>query len=49
VSNEDLAAMYAVLAREGYGIDVDRLRVKYPEVEWMGFADWAREIDWAAA
>jgi uncharacterized protein YbjT (DUF2867 family) len=40
--SEDLAAMYSFLADEGYGIDVQRVRERYPEVDWISFADWAR-------
>jgi uncharacterized protein YbjT (DUF2867 family) len=40
----DLAAMYAFLADEGYGIDVAALRAAYPEVAWTTFADWARQL-----
>ncbi len=45
--SEDLAAMYGFLADEGYGIDVQQLRARYPEVGWTGFADWAAGIDWS--
>lgn len=38
----DLAAMYAFLADEGYGIDVQALRARYPEVSWVSFSAWAR-------
>lgn len=44
----DLAAMYAFLSDEGYGIDVPRLRAAYPEVAWTSFADWAHRIDWSS-
>ena len=40
----DLAAMYAFLSDEGYGIDVRALRERYPEVEWLPFAEWARQV-----
>lgn len=49
VSSEDLAAMYRFLADEGYGVDVTRVRGRYPEVAWRSFADWARGIDWSTA
>jgi uncharacterized protein YbjT (DUF2867 family) len=39
--SEDLAAMYEFLAHEGYGIDVEALRDRYPEVPWTSFHDWA--------
>jgi uncharacterized protein YbjT (DUF2867 family) len=44
----DLALMYEFLASEGYGIDVPRLRQRYPEVPWTSFVAWARDIDWSA-
>jgi uncharacterized protein YbjT (DUF2867 family) len=40
--NPDLGAMYEFLSSEGYGIDVPRLRARYPEVNWLSFADWAQ-------
>ncbi len=40
----DLAAMYAFLAQDGYGIDVPAVRRRYPEVDWLRFADWARDM-----
>jgi uncharacterized protein YbjT (DUF2867 family) len=46
--SEDLAAMYAFLADEGYAIDVPRLRAAYPEVAWTTFADWAQRISWTS-
>lgn len=42
----DLAAMYEFLADEGYGIDTAALRGRYPEVPWMSFADWTRNVNW---
>lgn len=44
--SQDLAAMYEFLSAQGYGIDVEALRRRYPEVAWTRFADWARGIDW---
>jgi uncharacterized protein YbjT (DUF2867 family) len=44
----DLAAMYAFLAADGYGIDVPAVRARYPEVSWMTFAQWAAEVEWDA-
>jgi uncharacterized protein YbjT (DUF2867 family) len=41
----DLAAMYGFLADEGYGIDVEAVRARYPEVPWISFADWAAGIE----
>jgi uncharacterized protein YbjT (DUF2867 family) len=38
----DLGAMYRFLAGPGYGIDVDAVRARYPEVAWRSFRDWAR-------
>lgn len=40
----DLAAMYAFLATDGYGIDIAAVRNRYPEVPWTDFADWAPAI-----
>jgi uncharacterized protein YbjT (DUF2867 family) len=42
----DLAAMYAFLADEGYGIDTAALRARYPEITWTTFAAWADSVDW---
>jgi len=42
----DLAAMYAFLADDGYGIDVRAVRARYPEVAWTSFAAWADDVDW---
>ncbi len=42
--NPDLAAMYTFLGETGYGIDVPALRLRYPEVAWSCFADWAGEL-----
>ena len=42
----DLAALYAFLAADGYGIDVRAVRARYPEVAWMGFAEWAAALEW---
>jgi uncharacterized protein YbjT (DUF2867 family) len=44
----DLAAMYAFLADEGYAIDTAALRHRYPDIDWMSFADWAAGINWMA-
>jgi uncharacterized protein YbjT (DUF2867 family) len=44
--NPDLAALYAFLAEDGYGIDVAAVRARYPEVAWMSFAKWAAEVEW---
>jgi len=41
----DLAAMYGFLADEGYGIDVDAVRARYPEVSWISFAEWASTVE----
>jgi uncharacterized protein YbjT (DUF2867 family) len=41
--SHDLAAMYSFLSQNGYGIDVHALRARYPEVDWLPFADWARD------
>jgi uncharacterized protein YbjT (DUF2867 family) len=45
--SEDLAAMYEFLAHEGYGIDIQALRDRYPEVPWTAFSSWAADVDWA--
>jgi uncharacterized protein YbjT (DUF2867 family) len=42
----DVAAMYSFLAREGYAVDIDALRRRYPEVAWRSFAGWAATICW---
>jgi uncharacterized protein YbjT (DUF2867 family) len=42
----DLAALYSFLAEDGYGIDVAAVRARYPEVDWMSFAEWAAEVEW---
>jgi uncharacterized protein YbjT (DUF2867 family) len=42
----DLAALYAFLANDGYGIDVPALRARYPEVAWKTFAGWAADVEW---
>jgi uncharacterized protein YbjT (DUF2867 family) len=47
IHSKDLAAMYAFLAGEGYGIHVEQLRSRYPEISWTSFAAWAQRIDWA--
>jgi uncharacterized protein YbjT (DUF2867 family) len=39
----DLAAMYAFPSERGYDIDVPALRDRYPEVDWLRFADRARD------
>lgn len=39
----DLAAMYAFLSDGGYDIDVPGLRSRYPEVDWLRFAEWAAD------
>ena len=44
-SSPDLAAMYTFLGHRGYEIDVPALRGRYPEVNWLRFADWARDLD----
>jgi hypothetical protein len=44
--NEDLAAMYELLADEGYGIDTVALRNCYPEIPWTSFADWTGTVNW---
>jgi uncharacterized protein YbjT (DUF2867 family) len=40
--NADLAAMYSFLTRQGYAVDIDALKQRYPEVAWQSFAEWAR-------
>jgi uncharacterized protein YbjT (DUF2867 family) len=45
----DLAAMYEFLADPGYGIDVEAVRARYPEVAWLSYAEWARTIDLEAS
>ena len=42
--NPDLGAMYEFLSDQGYGIDVDAVRARFPEVSWTTFGQWAREI-----
>jgi uncharacterized protein YbjT (DUF2867 family) len=42
----DLAAMYSFLARDGYAVDIEALKRRYPEVAWRSFAEWAGGIDW---
>ena len=37
----DLAAMYRFLGESGYGIDVEAVRGRYPDVPWRSFRDWA--------
>lgn len=37
----DLAALYAVLPEEGYGMDLPRLRARYRAVDWLRVADLA--------
>ncbi len=39
--NPDLAAMYAFLASDGYSVDIEGVKRRYPEVAWKGFAEWA--------
>lgn len=41
----DLAAMFRFLSEQGYGIDVAAVRARYPEVDWIDFAAWARTVD----
>ncbi len=41
----DLAALYAFLANDGYGIDVRAVRARYPEVAWMSFVEWAADLE----
>ena len=45
----DLAALYAFLANDGYGIDVPAVRARYPEVAWMSFVEWAADVEWDTA
>jgi uncharacterized protein YbjT (DUF2867 family) len=42
----DIAAMYAFLARDGYAVDVDALKRRYPEVTWKTFVEWAAGVCW---
>jgi uncharacterized protein YbjT (DUF2867 family) len=42
----DLAALYAFLANDGYGVDVRAVRARYPEVAWMSFVEWAADVEW---
>jgi uncharacterized protein YbjT (DUF2867 family) len=44
--NADLAAMYSFLAQDGYDVDIEALKRRYPEVGWRSFAAWAGSIDW---
>jgi uncharacterized protein YbjT (DUF2867 family) len=39
--NPDIAAMYQFLATTGYGVDIDAVRARFPEVSWTTFAQWA--------
>lgn len=43
--NPDLAAMYSFLARRGYAVDIDALKLRYPEVAFKSFAEWAANPD----
>lgn len=45
----DLAALYAFLADDGYGIDVRAVRARYPEVAWMSFVEWAAGLGWGTS
>lgn len=41
-----LVALAAWHEREGYDVDVDLLRRRYPEVAWHSFEEWAKTQDW---
>jgi uncharacterized protein YbjT (DUF2867 family) len=39
----DLASMYSFLAQEGYQVDIEGIRARFPDVGWTSFGDWATE------
>ena len=43
-----LRALFSWLDRVGHGVDITRLRARYPEVGWHSFEDWAAQQDWSA-
>lgn len=46
--SEDFARMLEWMDRVGYSADIASLRRDYPEVEWHGYEQWARTLDWEA-
>ena len=43
---DDMAVMYAWLARSGFSVDRRALRSAHPEIRWTSFAQWALDQDW---
>jgi uncharacterized protein YbjT (DUF2867 family) len=39
----DIAEMYRFLDEIGYGVDIESLRDRFPEVQWQSFAAWAHQ------
>jgi uncharacterized protein YbjT (DUF2867 family) len=43
----DFGLMYQWFERAGYSVPLKVLRDNYPEVNWLGFAEWAAMQDWS--
>jgi hypothetical protein len=37
-------AMYEFLSEHGYSVDPRGLRARYPEVNWVRYAEWAAAL-----
>lgn len=46
--NPEAATLFSWLDRVGYDVDTESLRRRFPEVGWVGFADWAEDQEWEA-
>jgi uncharacterized protein YbjT (DUF2867 family) len=44
-NSEDMALMYEWFNEVGYHVDIDMLRVTYPDIGWHGYIDWLAELD----
>jgi uncharacterized protein YbjT (DUF2867 family) len=44
IASPDMQAMYTFLSEQGYAVDPVAVRARYPEVPWVGFADWAAAL-----
>ncbi len=44
-ASEDMARMYEWFNEVGYNVDIDLLRVTYPDIGWHGYIDWLAGLE----
>ena len=44
--NEDMALMFEWFDKYGYTVNIDELKLKFPEMHWHRYDEWAMKQDW---